>query len=434
MINRRIGLVSLILSCFFATAGLLQAATKIGVILPETGAHAGIAILERFAFETALDVSAPEDGSQLELVFADNYNNPDSARVAAERLAESPDVIALAGGYPSACCDAITRVAELHRIPYLIISASADTLTRRAGRYVFRLAPPTSDYNDGLIGWAVTVAGVHSNIVVLYDDRPQWMDAVNDIKRDLAGKWSGKVDYLSFVAGENDFSRQLTEIRHLKSGIVWLFGNTGDIARFMRRCRDAGFAPAAFVVGTVKQVNRKIISAAQGAADYSYGPAVWWFTHPYAGVEQFVRMYQERTTEPPDYHAAEAFAAIQVIQDALNRVDTVSREDFRASLLQTDMVTALGRVKFETYRGFTNQNRVNTCAVQLRGDRWVTVWPLQFAADGYIYPMPEWSDRGEKSDSRIPSSLVLVLIVVLIWAMLSAASRKRREIKKQLDR
>ncbi len=345
-----------------------------------------------------------------------------------------PDVIALAGGYPSACCAEITHVAERRNIPYLIISASADTLTRASNPNVFRLAPPTSGYNDGLISWMITTVGIHSSIAVLYDDRPQWTEAVKDFTRDFDGRWSGQIGNIAFSAGERDFQSRINDISHIKPAVVWLIGGTGDIARFLRQCREVEFAPAAFVIGTVRQINRKVISASEGAADYALGPAVWWHTHPFPGAKAFVESFQELTGVTPDYHTAEAFAAGQVMLRAIEHVDTNTRDGFRNSLSLIDMVTVLGEVKFEAYRGFTNQNRVRTSALQLHGDRWVTVWPPQLATANYIYPVPEWRDRSEKIKMNTKPTIILLLMVALIWILLVAGSRKRKELLKQLDR
>jgi len=413
---------------------ILLAAPKVCIILPETGPHAEIALLARSALELAFENTHRKGQPLLELIFVDNYNNPDSARVAAERLAGMPDVIALAGGYPSACCAEIIQVAERRNIPYLIISASADTLTRASNPNVFRLAPPTSGYNDGLISWVITTIGSHSSVAVLYDDRPQWAEAVKDFTRDFDGRWSWRIDYIAFSAGERDFQGRINDISHIKPAVVWLIGGTGDIARFLRQCREAEFAPAAFVIGTVKQVNQKLISASEGAADYSFGPAIWWHTHPYPGEKAFVELFQKHTGVTPDYHSAEAFAAGQVMLRAMDRAEMNTREALRNSLSLIDMVTVLGEVKFEAYRGFTNQNRVRTSTLQLHGDRWVTVWSPQLATENYIYPIPEWRDRGLKTKMNTKPTVILLLMVALIWILLTAGSRKRKEIQKQMDR
>ncbi|MBI5166749.1 MAG: ABC transporter substrate-binding protein, partial [candidate division NC10 bacterium] len=63
-------------------------------------------------------------------------------------------------------------------------------------------------------------------------------------------------------------------------------------------------------------------------------------------------------------------------------------EDLRQALLQTDLMTPFGRVKFESFDNYTNQNRLPTLLVQWQKGKLVTVWPKEYAAADYVYPVP----------------------------------------------
>ncbi len=412
---------------------IADATVKIGIILPETGRFADIAIMMRAAFDLALEATDNQDSPPLELIYADNFSNPDSAGAVAGRLVTREGVVALAGGFPSDCCAEVIRVAEEFSVPYLIVSASDDSLTIGSDRHIFRLAPPTTEYNEGLIGWAVAVAGIERRVAVLYDDRSLWGGSVRDLKHDLEVNWSGQVRYYPFSAGERDFIGTIEQMKQRRTGIVWILGGTEDGAMFLRQCREANWAPAAYTAGTVKQVNRRLISASDGAADYVCGPAIWWQSHPYPEVEIFNKLFRERLGELPDYHSAEAYAAMQVLMDAVKRTEYISRSSLRNSLEHTDLITVFGRVRFDDYRMFSRQNRVRTCLVQLQGDRWLTIWPSQLATGNYVYPIPDWGVRQQETKSRTRMNFYVLLMIAITVYLLVTAAKKRQALLKKMN-
>ena len=405
---------------------------KVGVILPETGRFAETALAMRTGFELALETIHHEE-SALEIMFADNFGNPDSARCAAERLAERGDISLLAGGFPSEGCVEVAKIARKYNIPYLIVAASADTLTRGSDRNIFRVSPPSSDYNDGLISLVVSVAAVGREIAILYDNHPKWEEALDDLRNDLQARWKGKVDFFPFSSGERDFSDLIERIEPMKPGLVWLIGGSNDAVGFIRQCEEHEWAPAAFVLGTVKHTNSQIIMFSDEVTDLSYAPAVWFWTHPYPDVENFTTLFRKRVGRNPNYHAAEAFAAGQVIINIVQSSGGNSTDVVRESLIHTDLMTLIGQVKFEEFRGFERQNRVRTCAMQLHGDKWVTVWPLQLATADYIYPIPNWRDRkSEKAETMKPMIYTLILIILIVM-LLASGAKKRRDLVDKMD-
>ena len=407
---------------------------KVGVILPATGRFADIAASMQVAIETAAQNLPTKIRSSFDLQFVDNYGQPDSARAVAQRLAQQSDVCAFLAGYPSECAREVAKVAEREAVPYLIISSSADSLTINSGDYTFRLAPPTSDYNDGLVGWAATVVGSKRRISVVWDDDPRSSGALTDIRMDLSSRWQGDVDYHLFETGERDFAVVLEELKKSDPTLVWLIGSTFDIARFLKQCRDFRWSPAAFALGTVGLVNPDLILAADGAADYIFAPVIWWQTPPYPEVDSFVENYESKLGEKPDYHAAEAYAGLQVMASAFQNTGVQDREMLRSALEMSNVLTVFGRIKFEDYRHFNHQNRVLTGTVQLHGNEWRMVWPLELAQTGFIYPAPDWDERERESPAIMQNSWFLILMVLVTGILLYTAVIRRRDLIKRMEK
>ena len=50
----------------------------------------------------------------------------------------------------------------------------------------------------------------------------------------------------------------------------------------------------------------------------------------------------------------------------------------------------MGKVNFEDYDGYQNQNNHPMLVQQIIDGRFATVWPVQFAPKKAVYPHPGW--------------------------------------------
>ena len=408
-----------------------SAPRNIAVILPESGEWAvdGLS-MHNAAVMAAEDLSSPND-SPFRLWFYDDCGDPDSAQSLAEHLVSTGEVSALMGGYPSATAEAIIQVLANPEIPFLIMSSSADSLTMGSGSPVFRIAPPTSLYNDGLFAFAAGVVGVDQRLAVVYDGSKDWANRLTELQTDIKDKWSGEVRYLSLPISTYDLKGLVQDLSRFDPRAVWMLIGTGDAARLLIDCRQSDWAPAAFLLGSVNLANLRLVSASDGAAEYVYAPAVWFPTPVNPQASGFKRRFMERFGEEPDYHAAETYAAVQVMDDAQRR----SMEQgitLRRALSETDLATVLGRMQFQDFGEFQRQSRVQTLALQLIQNQWRVIWPLEEAQDRYVYPTPEWRERLKPPRINQNQSLYNLLFIFVTGALLIAALIRRRQLLKRM--
>ena len=91
--------------------------------------------------------------------------------------------------------------------------------------------------------------------------------------------------------------------------------------------------------------------------------------------------------------AAQAYVAIYVIADALNRAKEIAHEEIREALTKTDMDSMYGHIKFTSYGKKTQQNFLPTYLGQWQKGKFELVWPKEYADKPYVYPIPSWSQR-----------------------------------------
>jgi len=332
-------------------------------------------------------------------------------------LADS-DCIGIIGGFPSSSAAIIAEAATLAGIPYLIDCAAADTLTRLSREYVFRLCPPLSSNNDGIVAWASEVAG-RGRTAAIVCDTSTFQHSLEDLRSDLSERWDGKIEVLPFRKMNREFGDCLDRLEQLNPAIVWLFGSTAENGMILRQARERDWNPYAFIVGAPEMVNRRLISYTEGAADYTVGPVVWSPDLPGFGVADFVNHYRTRTGEYPGVRAAYSYVGLLVLADALQRAGIENRDSLRESLGRTAVSSIIGDVRFETFGGYSQQNRPVTYAAQVVGDSWKIVYPLEYATADDVYPVPRWRERA--ATSVVPSSRQRKLLALGIASLLTAA-------------
>jgi len=409
-----------------------DAESKIAIILPETGNYSAIGT----GMNEAIFIAAKNNFETLNktviLTYFNNYSNPDSAASIALSIATNPEYIGMIGGFPSSCAFQVMLIAESYQIPYLIVSSSADSLTNRQLEYTFRMAPLSSDYNDGLVSWAASIVPRGRIISVIHDGEKHSLKAVDDIRNDLKKRWHGNVKLFSISQGQINFDELIDAQKKLRPDLVWLIGSTNDIARFLRECRKSDWSPIAFVFGSVNMVNNKMISLADGAADYVFAPAVWAADEPYPGVAQFSESFSNITGNIPDYHSAEAYAGIEVLSEALQKCQIVDRENLRDKLGSTNFLTLFGKVSFDDFRGYRNQNRSRSVCVQLIDQNWKSVWPKELARTRYVYPPPDWHERSRAAKSVKPNPILYYLFIILTIVFLVITFKRSKELKRKI--
>lgn len=405
---------------------------RIAIILPESGKFSERGKEMKASFNIAVEEKFEKLISTIQLIYFDNYSTADSARNIALDIARNPDYIGMVAGYPSSCAYQIMLVAEEFQIPYLIVSSSAGSLTNRQLEFTFRMAPLSTDYNDGLVSWAATNIREGRLISVIHHSENYSVDAVEDIRYDLQRRWRGKVEISQFDRTQEKINELIANQAKLKPDLIWLICSTADAALFLKGCRDNDWSPMAFVFGTVNMVNSRIVSLADGTADYVFGPSLWSVDEPYPKIKQFSDSYFKNTGESPSHHAAESFAGIEVLTAALLKCVSISRESLRHQLAATNILTVFGKVRFDNFRGFRNQNRSRSVCMQLLDQEWKSVWPREIARSRYVYPTPDWRERRRNSNEVNASPILYFLFVVLTILLLIMTFKRGKKLKRKI--
>jgi len=386
------------LSCMFwvlAFLSILMVGTafadniKVGVLLPLTGKLATAGEIEQNAFVMAVDeinAAGGVAGRKIDLIIKDTATNPHVGGAAIEKLISQDRVVVLGGGCSSPVTRTTAAVAQEREVPFLVNTASADELTEMKRKYVFRLNPPASEYSGALVSFLTKVARMRT-AAILYENTGFGRFGVKGfykVRRKLNFRVVLKRGY---DASTRDFRPLLAMVKDRKPDLVYIVShNILDATLLMQQADELSLHPRLFLGSAAGFTLPEFQDYAGEASEYIYSSTIWSPSVSYSGTRSFYDRFDAKYGAHPDYHGAQAYAAMYVIADSLKRAKSFDPEDVRNALAGTDMMTAFGPVKFVSYGKKKQQNRLPTYLVQWINGKLEIVWPREVATARYVYP------------------------------------------------
>lgn len=368
---------------------------KVGVVLPLTGEQAKFGEIEKNSLLMGLDEinkAGGVNGRMIELLIEDDTGKPDVGRSAVEKLISQDKVVALTGGYSSSVTYAVCAVAQQRKIPFLVCTGSADKITEQGWDYVFRIAPPVSEYPKALNSFLAEIVKPQS-VAILHENSLFGQSGAKEFAEQCEKSGIKVLIKDGYESGAVDFKPLLIKVKAAKPDLVYMISYVMDAALLMRQSKELNFNPKLFVGGGAGFTLPEFANNAGDAAELVFSADLWSAQLPYPGAKEYSENFQKRFGSATEYHGAEAYASIYVIADALKRAKEITPAAVRDSLASTDMMTAFGPVKFVSYGKKKQQNALPTYLVQWQKGILETVWPRNVATKPYIFPIPEWTQR-----------------------------------------
>jgi branched-chain amino acid transport system substrate-binding protein len=388
-----LGLVSL--WSFADSSPARSEAVKVGVILPLTGKLGNIGQMAQRAFVQAakeINTRGGVNGQRLELFVADTAGNPRLARDVIQRLLLENQVAMVVGGVSSSVAWAAAASCQERKLPFLITTAAADKITEQGWTYVFRLNTPSGEYSRAMEGFLKelgeirSVAILHENTLFGYDTGREWLDRFRKLGLRISIKWG-------YDEGTTDFRPALTRVADKDSDMIYMISRVNEAAMIMRQIQELGLNARLFAGGTQDFLTSSFRDGAGEASEYVCSTALWTPSVPYPGARSFYDQFLQKQGLAPDYHGAQAHAALQVIADAMGRARSFDGSAVQRALSGTDVMTVYGPVRFVSYGRKAQQNRLPTFLVQWQNGIPEIVWPRDLATAGYVFPAPPWGER-----------------------------------------
>lgn len=387
--------ISVCLTTFVPTVTFAQ--VKVGVINSMSGTFAEFG--RRYL--TGLEVARDEindnggiNGEQVELVLQDDASQAQGALAAFESMNndELPMVI---GTYASSISGPLAKLADRSKRPLLILGSADDGITNPGSPWVFRAKHESSivaqvyfDYYDHL-----RESDPELKTIAILVANSAWPNSLAKKGREHAEERGYEiVADQAYNQGTTDFRPILNKFKKAKPDIIYSSTYASDGVAVARQIREVGLDAKVVTIDTSSSLP-SFVNQLGDASEYITSAVTWNQDVNYPGADELAKALGERAGGDPSFYEAEGYLNLRVAADALSRAASMEPEDVRQALLETDLMTPAGHVKFEDKDGFQNQNPIQDLIIQIQEGEHVTVFPPDLAAADSVYPIPSWKER-----------------------------------------
>jgi len=350
----------------------------VGAILPMSGTHAAFGHMQKNSMLMAVeDINSRGgiSGEMLQLDIRDSGGRTRNARAIVDHFVKDKQYPVVLGGFSSSVATALADKCEQRRIPLIVVTGSEDSITLQDYRYVFRVSPSRSRYPTAALDFSRSV--INRGRIVLITGQSAYGDAmartVKQVARD--SKWT--------VSGEWKFDMGSRNLEALYSGAaaaepnaIFLAAFPPDGSKIIGELKDRipkavifNLTPASTMAGSYAQCG----VSCEGVLN-----PLLWLPDAVKSAVRYRDNYLARFESEPDYHGAQAYAAVVVAAQAIRRSGVAQPEPVRDALDGIAVNTPYGKVSFRQWGGFVNQNDPANYLVQWTGSGFEVVWPEKF--------------------------------------------------------
>ncbi len=324
---------------------------RIGVYEPLSGKEKEHGELELQGIELAHELFPEVLGKEVQLVYADNKSDIDVAAAAAQELVDKKVSIVL-GSYGSTLSLVGVEYFANAKIPSITIT-STNPLVTSSSEYSFRTCFVESFQGVALAKYTVEQIGT-SNAAIFRDADDDYAAAISQTFSDKMVQLTGDENAISkvveYTSKEEDFKKQLQQVKDSGSEVVLLASKNSDAIRIMKQAEEMRIE--LLFIGTHKWESEDFMQEGGTAVE---GAAFSTYFDPAAGItentEVFLKAYREKygeDAEPPS-DVALGFDAYLLAINAIGSAGTsVNGEAIRKQLSATkNYPGACGNITFD---------------------------------------------------------------------------------------
>ena len=319
---------------------------SIGLVYPATGRLASVGMEMRNGFELALEeVNNSQHGNtKLKFITEDSRGTAEGAVEAFNKLIGENSVSVILGPATSSATEAAFPIAQQNRVVAISSTAAARGLSA-IGDFVFRTILATDVLITSSIKTTQAKLG-YQKAAIIYDETDLFSADGAEVMRDaLTANGVEVLTTETFQSGDTDFSEQLTRIKNLNPDTVLVSALPPDKPEILIQARQLGIPdPVPFIINTLTTTD---VQAAGDAAEGTIAFTSWVNTADTPGNQAFVQNYRAAYGIEPDVWAAQSYATVYILAEAIANAQSADPAAIRDALANiTDFDTILGKFSF----------------------------------------------------------------------------------------
>lgn len=287
-------------------------------------------------------------GKSVELILVDNKSEKSESALAAQRLVEVENVVAIIGVNSSSMAMAQNEVLDKVGIP-AIGPACTNPLVTLDKPYAFRAA-----FIDPVQGWAAAKYATEEvgakTAVLLVDITLDYCVGLSNYFRtnfiEMTGDDHSILGFFSFQTGDRDFTAQLTQIKALDPDLIFAPNEYAEEAAILQQAKQLGIT-APFLAGDSADVPELLEIAGDNAEGFAFTAQFHpdGYTHPEA--VKFIDGFREDYDLEPETFSVTGYDAYMILMDAIEKAGSTDPDAIKDALAATNFVGARGLTVFD---------------------------------------------------------------------------------------
>ena len=314
----------------------------IGVVVALTGHHAEpYGFPMQRGFELAREEINNLGDINLTFITVDDMSTPDGAKAAVQHLVDQ-GVPAIVGLAISTHLKEAAPIAQENKVIAFSSVSSAAGLSGIGG-FIFRTSLAVDiSVPSGVMATQEKLG--YKKVATIYDEIDVYSTSSNEMLRTVLE--ANGVEILTqeaFKTGDTDFSQQLTSIMAMEPDALFISALSQEIAGILAQTPEVGFPDTIQVIAPDLTMD-ELQKAGEGA-EGTIGFIGWSSISDAPGNQAFVRNYRAKYGIEPEPWAAQSYATLYVLANAIKTAQSTDSTAIRDALAQTtDFSTILGKL------------------------------------------------------------------------------------------
>jgi len=313
-------------------------------------------------------------GREVKLVLYDDKSQKERTKSLYRQLIEDDQVDLVLSPYGTPLTLAASEISERHNLLMLACAASGEVIWKRDFKFIFGVYALANRYFIGLLDMMAR-AGINTVSIVYNDASPFNVDVAAGSK-----KWARRfkinvVHEKSYQDGEKELPAIVAKLKAAGAGQVILSAYPPDCYKLLDLMRQLDYHPR--VLGmTIAPIHPDFAKNAGPMAERVFGPSQWEPNEriPFPGTKEFVNAFSQYSGKMPSYHAGSAYAACQLVSEAIRYTGSLDNRKLRNYIAALDTVTVIGRFKVDPSGRQVGHNPI---IIQWQQGKKEIVWPYK---------------------------------------------------------
>ena len=295
-------------------------------------------------FELAQEELNQLGGAQITFIIEDDQSTLEGAKAAFNKLIHQDEVSIITGITFSSQLRELAPIVEENGVVCYSSLSSAAGLSALS-EFIFRTGLTTDVLNPNGVRITQEKLG-YQRAALIYDDIDVYSTSSNnEVSKALTANGIEIVSTETFQTGATDFSAQLTQIMEANPDAIFVSALSAEMTQIIIQGREVGIpASVRFIVPDLTGNEVQIAGeAAEGAIAFTN----WRATSDTPGNQAFVENYRAKYDIEPDPWAAQSYATLYILMEAISNAQSTEAAAVRDALANImNLDTILGQFSF----------------------------------------------------------------------------------------